>query len=44
MGVGTLAVILLLGPAVDVVARTLSLDLHQEPDPEERRAGPQPTV
>ena len=44
VGVGTLAVILLLGPAVDVVARTLSLDLHQEPDPEERRAGPQPTV
>jgi uncharacterized protein len=34
VGVGTLAVILLLGPAVDVVARILSLDLHQERDPE----------
>ena len=38
VGVGTLAVILLLGPAVDVVARTLALDLHQEADPEEQRA------
>jgi len=38
VGVGTLAVILLLGPAVDLVARTLALDLHQESDPEEQRA------
>lgn len=34
VGVGTLAVILLLGPAVDLVARILSLDLHQERDPQ----------
>jgi uncharacterized membrane protein YczE len=34
VGVGTLAVILLLGPAVDLAARILSLDLHQERDPE----------
>ncbi|MCP3424202.1 hypothetical protein [Nocardioides pinisoli] len=33
VGVGTLAVILLLGPAVDLAARLLSLDLHQERDP-----------
>jgi hypothetical protein len=31
--VGTLAVILLLGPAVDLTARLLSLDLRQEPEP-----------
>ncbi|NPC44026.1 hypothetical protein [Nocardioides sp. zg-1230] len=34
VGAGTLAVILLLGPAVDLAARVLSLDLHQERDPE----------
>ncbi|HSF36587.1 MAG TPA: hypothetical protein VLA70_10755 [Nocardioides sp.] len=34
VGVGTLAVILLLGPAVDLAARLMSLDLHQERDPE----------
>jgi uncharacterized membrane protein YczE len=39
VGVGTLAVILLLGPAVDLAARLLSLDLHQETDP----AAEQPT-
>jgi uncharacterized membrane protein YczE len=39
VGVGTLAVILLLGPAVDLAARMLSLDLHQETDPEPQRAG-----
>lgn len=33
VGVGTLAVILLLGPAVDLTARLLSLDLRQEPEP-----------
>lgn len=38
VGVGTLAVILLLGPAVDITARLLSLDLHQEPEPVEERA------
>ena len=38
VGVGTLAVILLLGPAVDLAARVLSLDLHQETDPEPQRA------
>ncbi|MGF9761096.1 hypothetical protein AAII07_38505 [Microvirga sp. 0TCS3.31] len=32
VGVGTLAVILLLGPAVDLAARLLSLDLHQATD------------
>ena len=30
VGVGTLAVILLLGPAVDVASRLLSLDVHQK--------------
>ncbi len=34
VGVGTLAVILLLGPAVDLAARLMSLDLHQERDPQ----------
>ena len=34
VGVGTLAVILLLGPAVDLAARLLSLDLHQAPEPQ----------
>lgn len=38
VGVGTLAVILLLGPAVDLTARLLSLDLHQEPEPVEERS------
>lgn len=33
LGPGTLAVILLLGPAVDLVARALRLDLHQQTDP-----------
>lgn len=33
VGVGTLAVIFLLGPAVDLAARLMSLDLHQETDP-----------
>jgi hypothetical protein len=38
VGVGTLAVILLLGPAVDLAARLMSLDLHQETDAVEERA------
>ena len=38
VGVGTLAVILLLGPAVDLAARLLSLDLHQQTDPEQHAA------
>ncbi|MBC2934240.1 hypothetical protein [Nocardioides sp. zg-1228] len=38
VGVGTLAVILLLGPAVDLTARILSLDLHQEADPADQRS------
>lgn len=38
VGVGTLAVILLLGPAVDLAARWLSLDLHQQTDPEQHAA------
>ena len=33
IGVGTLAVIFLLGPAVDLAARILSVDLHQQADP-----------
>ena len=33
VGVGTLAVIFLLGLAVDLAARLMSLDLHQEADP-----------
>lgn len=37
LGPGTLAVILLLGPAVDLVARTLRLDLHQQTDPQAGR-------
>ena len=32
IGVGTLAVIFLLGPAVDLTARLLRLDLHQQAD------------
>jgi uncharacterized membrane protein YczE len=32
VGVGTLAVILLLGPAVDLASRLLSLDVHQKID------------
>ena len=32
VGVGTLAVILLLGPAVDLASRLLSLDVHQKGD------------
>ena len=38
VGVGTLAVILLLGPAVDLAARLLSLDLHEQTDPEQHAA------
>jgi uncharacterized membrane protein YczE len=38
VGLGTLAVILLLGPAVDLAARLLSLDLHQQADPEQHAA------
>jgi uncharacterized membrane protein YczE len=33
VGAGTLAVIFLLGPAVDLVARMMRVDLHQETDP-----------
>ncbi|PKH40981.1 Uncharacterized membrane protein YczE [Nocardioides alpinus] len=33
VGVGTLAVIFLLGPAVDVAARIMRVDLHQATDP-----------
>jgi uncharacterized membrane protein YczE len=38
VGVGTLAVIFLLGPAVDVVARMMRVDLHQATDPLARDA------
>lgn len=37
VGVGTLAVIVLLGPAVDLAARIAGLDLHQETDPRGQR-------
>jgi uncharacterized membrane protein YczE len=33
VGIGTLAVIFLLGPAVDLAARILRVDLHQQADP-----------
>ena len=33
IGVGTLAVIFLLGPAVDLAARMMRVDLHQQADP-----------
>lgn len=33
VGVGTLAVIFLLGPAVDLAARIMRVDLHQQADP-----------
>ena len=33
VGVGTLAVIFLLGPAVDLTARLIRVDLHQQTDP-----------
>ena len=33
VGVGTLAVIFLLGPAVDLAARLMRVDLHQQTDP-----------
>ena len=33
IGVGTLAVIFLLGPAVDLAARIMRVDLHQQADP-----------
>jgi uncharacterized membrane protein YczE len=35
VGVGTLAVIFLLGPAVDLTARLMRVDLHQQADPRE---------
>jgi len=38
VGVGTLAVIFLLGPAVDLAARILRVDLHQQADPSLDRA------
>ena len=34
VGIGTLAVIVLLGPAVDLAARGMRLDLHQQTDPQ----------
>jgi uncharacterized membrane protein YczE len=39
VGVGTIAVILLLGPAVDLASRLLSVDVHQNSDSEPRPAG-----
>ena len=38
VGFGTLAVIFLLGPAVDLAARIMRVDLHQQTDPQERSA------
>ncbi len=38
VGVGTLAVIFLLGPAVDLTARILRVDLHQQADPPQEDA------
>ena len=38
VGVGTLAVIFLLGPAVDLVARLMRVDLHQQTDPSAKDA------
>ncbi|QSR30722.1 hypothetical protein CFI00_09500 [Nocardioides sp. S5] len=38
VGAGTLAVILLLGPAVDLTARMMRVDLHQTTDPEHEEA------
>ncbi len=38
LGVGTLAVIFLLGPAVDLTARLLRVDLHQQADPQPEEA------
>ena len=38
VGVGTLAVIFLLGPAVDLTARILRVDLHQQADPRQEDA------
>ena len=37
LGIGTLAVIFLLGPAVDLTARLMRVDLHQATDPTVRR-------
>ena len=37
IGIGTLAVIFLLGPAVDLAARLMRVDLHQATDPTSRR-------
>ena len=39
VGVGTIAVILLLGPAVELASRLLSVDVHQNSDSEPRPAG-----
>jgi uncharacterized membrane protein YczE len=38
VGAGTLAVIFLLGPAVDLTARMMRVDLHQTTDPEHEEA------
>ena len=38
VGAGTLAVIFLLGPAVDLTARMMRVDLHQTADPEHEEA------
>lgn len=38
VGAGTLAVIFLLGPAVDLTARKMRVDLHQATDPEHEEA------
>jgi uncharacterized membrane protein YczE len=38
VGVGTLAVIFLLGPAVDLTARVLRVDLHQQTEPQPKDA------
>lgn len=40
VGVGTIAVIVLLGPLVDLIARWLHLDLHQGSAAKSERAGP----
>ena len=37
IGIGTLAVIFLLGPAVDLAARLMRVDLHQATDPTSQR-------
>ena len=40
LGVGTLAVVVLLGPAVDLTSRLLRLDVHQGPEPTQSAAPP----